>query len=196
MSTPTHKRRQAVDQEIHRAVIHLLATRGFLNLRMLDVANEAGVNKTTLYRRHKTVESIVVAAITSYAEQEIPIPDTGSLLEDFKTLTRAVKALLESQLGRALVQATGSPSLIELRSRYWKGRLHRAASLIERASFRGECGPVPEPEMWIESLVAPIHFRVFQTKGSVSSEFLDAQALRVVEAIQRRYPSDSSLAPT
>lgn len=184
MHAPTHKRGSAVDQEIFQAVIDLLATKGFLNLGIADVAKAAGVNKTTVYRRHKSIESLVFAALSSYAEQEVPLPDTGTLLGDFRALARSVKTLLDSPLGRALIQATADAALAELRQRYWSHRLARAATVIERATQRGECGEVSEPQAWIESLVAPIHFRIYQSQVHVSEEFLDAQATRVAQAIE------------
>lgn len=185
---PRHERRQAVDQKIYRATLELLATRGSMNLRIIDVAKHAGVDKTSVYRRHKSIESIVEAAISGYAAQEIPLPNTGALLEDFKALARSVAALLESAQGKALMQATASAKLAELRQRYWEKRLGLAATLIEHAQQRKECSKVHQPQAWIESLVAPIHFRIFQSQGQASFDFLDAQALRVFQAIIAQHP--------
>lgn len=192
MSAPSHERNQAVDQKIFKATLNLLATRGLMNLRILDVAKEAGVNKTSVYRRHKSIESIVIAAISNFAEHQIPLPDTGTLLEDFKELARSVKNLLQTPLGQALMHATGAAHLVQMRKDYWNARLAHAASLIERAALRGECSAVHHPGTWIESLVAPIHFRVFQTQGNVDHEFLDAQAKRVYRTLIAEHPPERS----
>lgn len=188
-SAPSHERREAVDEKIYAATLELLASQGAVNLRISDVAKQAGVDKTSVYRRHKKIESIILAAVSNFAEKEIPMPNTGSLLDDFKALTRSVCTLLESTQGRALMQATGSAALVELRQSYWKDRLARAAVLIERATQRNECSQVNAPQSWIESLVAPIHFRVFQTQGKANLDFLDAQAQRVFEEMMNRYPA-------
>lgn len=190
MSTSTHERGVAVDEKIFEATLDLLATNGFLNLSIAKIAEKAEVNKTTVYRRHKTIESIVLSAASSLASKKIALPDTGSLLQDFKILARSVKQLLESPLGQALIHATALSSLVELRRAYWSSRLRQAAVIIDNAHQRSECSEVRAPWEWIESLVAPIHFRVFQTQGRVTVAFLNRHALRVYEDLLRAHPPE------
>ena len=57
----------------------LLAEGGYEALRVEDVAARAGVHKTTLYRRWRTREQLVLEAMLERAFEHISVPDTASL---------------------------------------------------------------------------------------------------------------------
>jgi AcrR family transcriptional regulator len=46
------------------------------------VAAEAGVGKTTIYRRYASKEDLVVAAVSSLRDPSRPFPDLGGLRAD------------------------------------------------------------------------------------------------------------------
>ncbi len=183
---PSHRRGQAVDAAIIEATLGVVAEQGTFQIRIDDVAERAGVNKTTIYRRYDSAEELVLAAVLHNAAAGIPMPDTGTLRGDLDALVRMVRAALTDPLGRALMQASGGGPLDELRRRYWAERFELASELIDRAAERGECAPVDDAAARIEALVAPIHFRIIQLAGVADDSLLAATVDRVIEEL----PSD------
>ncbi len=185
MNEPSHRRGKVVDDNILRAVISVIEESGTLLIKVDRVAELAGVNKTTIYRRFPKRDDLVLAAILAQAETVVPIPDVGSLRGDLWEIVVMVRATVASNLGRALLSASAaSPELDELRPAYWQTRFDAAAKVIDRAVERGECAAPQDPGLLIELMVAPIHFRATQVGVDISDEFLAVQVDRLVAALR------------
>ena len=82
------------DRAILEATLELIAERGVHEFRTEDVAARAGVGKGAIYRRYRSKDELVTAAIAALVSEEIVVPDTGSTREDLLALMReAVEAL-------------------------------------------------------------------------------------------------------
>jgi AcrR family transcriptional regulator len=68
---------------------------------MEGIAARAGVGKATLYRRWKSREDVVAAAVADFVA-DIAIPDTGSVEEDLLLLERRAVAVYRGRPGRIL----------------------------------------------------------------------------------------------
>jgi AcrR family transcriptional regulator len=77
-------------EAVHEAVREILADPS-TELTMAAVAERSGVHATTLYRRWRTVESIVLDLAVERVTEESPVPATGDLRAD---LTQYVHQLL------------------------------------------------------------------------------------------------------
>lgn len=186
VAEPTHRRGKVVDDKILAAVIEVIETSGTMTVKVDEVASVAGVNKTTIYRRFPKRDELVLAAVLAQAETVIPIPDTGSLRADLTELAMLVRATVTSPLGRALLSASAeSPELAALRAPYWAMRFSAAAVVFERAVERGECAAPKDPELLIELMVAPIHFRASQIDLAIADDFLDLQVDRLLDVLQK-----------
>jgi len=185
MTEPSHRRGQAVDESILDAVIAVIEESGTLMIKVDRVAELAGVNKTTIYRRFSTRDELVLAAILAQAEMVIPIPDSGALRSDLREIAHMVRTTVTSRLGRALLSASAlSPELDDLRPGYWDIRFAAATQVIDRAVQRGECAQPSDPRLLIELMVAPIHFRASQIGLDISDDFLELQVDRMLGALQ------------
>ena len=85
----SHRRGQVVLDAILDATLELLAERGY-GFTIDDVAEAAGIHKSTIYRRWSTKAALVGSAVERLAAIEVPIPDTGAPLEDLATLALLV----------------------------------------------------------------------------------------------------------
>lgn len=173
-----------VRESILTATFELLAEVGYEHLSIEDVADRAGVHKTTVYRRWPAKADLVLEAALAFSEETIPIPDTGSLLGDLTALGRGVVANLTSDAGArrslSLVAATASSGeLAESMHRFWAVRMDRSAAIVTRAIERGEIAVGTDPNLVVEAVVAPLWIRLLLTGEPIEDGLADRLAALV-----------------
>ncbi len=154
---------------------------GYAALSVENVARRAGVHKTTVYRRWNDRESLIVDAVSEEIGEDIPIPDTGALESDLRSLARAFVRWATSDTGRAVLatllsDAVRIPEIAEANSRMFQDRLRRARPVVERAAERGEIPPGTVPGEVIRMLVAPLYLRLLVTGEPVDEPVADRAA--------------------
>jgi AcrR family transcriptional regulator len=82
---PGRPRSEEANEAILDAVIEMLSVHGIKGLTIEAVAARAGVGKTTIYRRWKTKNELIVAAVARVRPDEPP-PDSGSLAGDLAAM--------------------------------------------------------------------------------------------------------------
>src|SRR6202042_3362953 len=106
-------------------------------------------------------------ALLNFSEQQLPIPDTGSLREDLAAFAAELAAYLATPLGRALLHAMTAagedPALADARTDFWQARYELASVMIERAVARGELPATVDGRLALEVLIAPLNFRALLT---------------------------------
>ena len=145
---PDRPRSPAVDQAILRAAVKLFVERGFDGVTMEQVAETAGVARTTLYRRWSSVEALIAQAIAverGEPESEVPARQLSSSNLVDQLLNDVSHSLSSPDYLRMVARLIGTvPDHPELMSIYWENyllpRRNAICSLIER--FRAE-GLIP-----------------------------------------------------
>ena len=178
-----------VREAILAAVLHELTVNGYAALSMEAVASRAGVNKTTLYRRWRTLDDLLVDALTTWSHDAIPGPDTGSIQTDLLALGRTLADQLNGGIGRqiaAVVLTAGlqSASLREATRRYFDQQAVRAIPLVAQAIDRGELPANTDTNALLTTFRAPLFYRMVTT-GDPIDEDLIAQTTRVTLAAAR-----------
>src|SRR3954465_14571895 len=91
MSTPLNDdrarpggRAARVVEAVHSAALALLDEVGYEQLQLPDVAERAGVNKTTVYRRWPTKVALVADLLSVLMQTNVATPDTGSIQSDLE----------------------------------------------------------------------------------------------------------------
>ena len=186
--TPTHRRGKAVDAAILSATVATIVKAGTTAISIEQVAAEAGVNKTTVYRRWPKVDDLVLAALVDQAATNVPIPSTGDLEADLTELCRLVRDSVSSPLGQALLGAgrSNEPAMTELRQQFWAQRLEAAAAVLDQAAARGACIAPEDPVFVIEQLVGPIHFRVTEQQRPFGDDEIAGMIQRVLRDLQHQ----------
>ena len=143
------ERRRGADLEgaILDAAWEQLAAEGYGRFTIDTVAARARTSKPVLYRRWKSSDELLHAAIRHRgAATDVPDPDTGTLRGDFLALLRRsntlrgdMAALLSSMLGSYYSRTGLSPA--DLRNLFLEGRPSATGRAIERAVARGEIDP-------------------------------------------------------
>ena len=169
-------RRTVLDATVLELVEH-----GFRGLTVEGVATRAGVNKTTLYRRWRNRESLVVDAVEVFAVEQADVPDTGDLDEDLRRWAHSIRRTLSGPVSGALVRAvfggaSDSPVVHELRRRFWLTRSALVVQLVERAVERGQLPAGTDAEEVIKHVGAPLYYRVLVLDEPLTDHAADLAA--------------------
>ena len=182
----TGGRSARVREAVLGAAFDELRVVGFESLSIDEVARRAGVHKTTVYRRWPTKADLVADVALAHADDHVPLPDTGDLVTDLRSLARAVAANLEGTAAttRALVAASlttdeGSAGMHE----FWTNRLAASTAIIERAVARGDVPDDTDAVLAIEMLVGPLWLRFLLTGEPIGHEVADRLASQVARAL-------------
>jgi AcrR family transcriptional regulator len=146
-----------------RSTLEVLGERGFVGLRIEDVAARAGVNKTTVYRRWPSRTDLVIAALTALATPPTAV-ETGRLECDLHATFMTATTLPSTRVGRGVIRALiaerGDPE-VERVVRVVKER-HRAPArtLLEHARRRGDLPRRIDIELLLDVLTGTIHGRL------------------------------------
>lgn len=160
------------------ATLAELADRGYSGLTLDGVAARAAVHKTTVYRRWRSKEALVLDAMLEQASQTVAVPDTGSLRGDLLDLARRSVVIQTSPAGEAVVRAVageapGNPEMAVASRRFWAERLELDQTILRRARDRGEIAPGTELRPVIETLLGALYFRLLVTGQSLDDAYID-----------------------
>lgn len=184
----TRKRRALVRGEpvvrgVLTAALQQLARVGYGPLRIEDVAEQAGVNKTTVYRRWPTKPDLVRATLESIVGEKPKVPDTGSLRKDLIALGAAMSHFARSARGNGITKllvAEGPDSeLFKIAYSIHLKHQHLSRPILERAVARGELTALAAGEVVIEALDAVIGHRCFIERLGINKREIE----RVVDLL-------------
>jgi AcrR family transcriptional regulator len=166
----TGGRSARVRAAVLKATLHAVAEHGADAVSIGEIARQAEVHETSIYRRWRTKEHLLLDALLDYSEAKLPIPDTGTLRGDLVAFATAVTAYLDSPLGRTLAKTMAvadDDALAASRAQFWKSRLDLASAMIARAKDRGEVPADLDAAAALELVIAPLHFRALLTRQPV-----------------------------
>ena len=194
--TKGRPRAQRADRAIVRATLELMAAQGVSDLRMDDVAQRARVGKATIYRRHRSKDELVAAAIAALV-REIGVPDSGSTRDDLLALMQGAvdvySGSVEAGVMPALVDAMSrNPELARfVREGFLEERRAALRAVLERGVERGDLRRDLDRELALDVLGGPLFYRLLITGGPIDEGLADG----VVELILRGFAPDAPLNP-
>ncbi len=163
------------------ATLGELTESGYTALTIEKVARRAGVHKTTVYRRWKDRESLVVDAVTELAGIRVPFPDSGDISADLHALALSLVRYLASPAGRAVTAVTLTdagriPEVTDARRRFFESRYRLAEPVIRAAIARGELPAGTDPAEVVRAVIAPIYLRILVTAEPINERTADTAA--------------------
>jgi len=166
-----------VTERVHKAITELIVEGGFEACTFSAVADRAGIERSTLYRRFPDRWDAIIETWMERARQDA-VPDLGaSFAEDLMSVLRKLVEILESALGPALLRIA-----VELRARddkefsrtYFDRRMEQLAPMFDAAIARGELPAEVDREALFTFAAGPIYFRMFIAARRVDDDFLHA----------------------
>lgn len=161
-----------------------LAEVGFERLSIPEVAELAGVNKTSIYRRWPGKAELVRDALGAAMSHADEPPDTGELRGDLVGLARLVAEFAQSPVGTAIVRILlaegGNPEVRALaNAAYREAGRHGPRAVLARAVERGELTDDVDPSLVLFTIAGAIVHRVFIEQAKATEGFLE----RVVDLV-------------
>jgi len=164
-----------------------LAEKGYPGLSVENVAERAGVHKTTVYRRWATVDALVADALDSSRDTEWSAPDTGSVEGDLIAVADEVATTFADPVRRAVPEAVVAAALHSDRARqakrdFYAARHAQAAVVVTRAVQRGELPADTDAVELVRLACAPLYYRVFITGEPVDRAAAERSARAALAA--------------
>lgn len=171
-----------VTARVHRAITELIVEGGLEACTFSAVAERAGVERSTLYRRFPDRWDAIIETWMERARMDV-MPDLGaSFAEDMASVLRKLVEILESPLGPALLKVAA-----ELRARddkdysraYFDARMTQLAPMFDAAIGRGEIPADIDREALFTAAAGPIYFRMFIASRRIDDDFIHTMVSNV-----------------
>jgi AcrR family transcriptional regulator len=193
--TPRARRRgrprsQAADLAILRAALKAFIESGVDGASIEQIADDAGVARTTLYRRWSSKEALNAKAIASArGEAELWAAERARFVKSPKPLIEALADVVtRSEYRRLAARLVGSiPSCPELMETYWNNHLlpRRSAMLkvIEAARDAGIVRPDSDPEILLDVVSGAIIHHLLVRPGKRTRSEMYEYLFRVLREL-------------
>jgi AcrR family transcriptional regulator len=175
------------DRAILEAAAELLAGQGYRAMSIEAIAAEARVSKTTIYRRWRSKEELVIELLSQIAAEIMPVPDLGDTRSELvQLIAHTIERLTETPTG-GMIQGLVSelprnPTLRGLFAERLVGlRRAEVRKVLKRGIARGDLRADANVAIAHELLLGPVYYRLL-----LSSERLDSRfAGRIADAFLR-----------
>jgi len=179
-----------IQSAVHEAVKRLGAVTDREELTVPQIAAEAGVTPSTIYRRWGDLGSLLadvaVARLRPIADPE----DTGATASDLRAFIEQFMEEMSSPVGRALIRDVFSPSGETYPGRCASFTCDHLTTIAERAKARGET-PFDVDEV-VDHVVSPIVYHILFGDREPTLDYCHALLDRLQSppsAAARRAPS-------
>lgn len=149
---------------VRSAVEDLVRERGSERVTVPMIAERAGVNPTSIYRRWGDLATLINDIATYRLDPARPLPNSGDLRQDLTDWAREIVAHYSKPTNAALLRS-GAAAAGDSESDCLRNRRSEAAKFVAR----GDAAGLTVDDM-IDHLVAPIIYRVIFLPWTLSDE--------------------------
>ena len=148
-----------VQESVHRAVRELSARLGREGLTVPQIATQAGVTPSTIYRRWGDLQTLLADVALERMQPEAAPADTGTLRTDLEAWAQQYLEEMSSTPGRAMLRDVLAASDGQRSACQCSGiTLGQLQAVVDRAAARGEAPPAALH--LLDRIVSPIVYRV------------------------------------
>jgi AcrR family transcriptional regulator len=174
-----------IDDRVLRAARAIELEVGYDATTVEAIAGQAGVTKTTIYRRWPNKGVLLYEARFGPVDQHPGVPDTGDLRADLLAVLRDNASALRSDAVRGLVAALSSEALTDervaeaLRTRFFGPRADAITQRVETAVARREVRATIDASMVPALLTGPLQYLWVVRDSALDDDDL----ARIVDAV-------------
>ena len=178
-SRPGRKRSEQSRLAILAATLELVAEAGYGALTIEGIAARSGVGKQTIYRWWPSKADVLLDALATKADLQIPLPDTGSFRADLArflagTFELGGKSPVADTLRALMAQAQIDPDFGKrFREDFLFRRRDALGELVARAHERGELPAGLQPGTVIDVVFGTLWYRLLATREPVDGRLAD-----------------------
>lgn len=170
-------RNHEAEASILAASYDLLLETGFGAVTVEKIAERAKVSKATIYKWWPNKAAVVMDGYLTAASARLPVPDTGSVMDDITIHATNLSIFLRSREGIIITELIGEGQtdvgLAEAyRTRFFAPRRQEARQLLERGVTRGELKENLDIASTIDLLYGPIFYRLLITGDTLDEAFV------------------------
>lgn len=168
------------------AAFEELGAEAFSALTLDRLAQRSGVHVSTIRRRWRTVEGVVVDLLAQHSET-LPTPDSGDFRRDLHELARAIADFSGALRNRNVIQgllaaAAQDPRVEEIVRAAFVARTEQVTVIVRNAIVRGELPPDTDGREVIAALGAPFYYRLLILRAPVDAHLAHLSAEAVYHA--------------
>lgn len=187
------KRGRPRNVETHKSILsasyELLLETGFKAVTVDKIADRAKVSKATIYKWWPNKAAVVMDGFLSATAAKLPVPDTGSALNDILIHATSLARFLTSREGIIITELVGegqfdSKLAKEYRTRYFQPRRLQAKHLLEKGIQRGELKETLDIELSIDLIYGPIFYRLLVTGDKLDDSYVHHLVMNAFEGIR------------
>lgn len=184
-------RNAETENAILAASYDLLLENGFGAVTVEKIAERAKVSKATIYKWWPNKAAVVMDSFLSAAMSRLPVPDTGSVIDDIVIQVTNLARFLTSREGNVIngLIAEGQFDLKlaeEYRSRYFNPRRLDSRRILERGVQRGELKKDLDIELSIDLIYGPLFYRLLVTGEKLDEPFIKVLINYAFEGIKSK----------
>jgi len=181
-------RNDQIRQLILKTALDLAFKVGFRALTVETIAAKTGVGKTTIYRRWPNKGAVVMDAFLSIVGPKTTFPSTDRAIHSIQLQMKAQVKAFRSKYGKMVRSLVGdgqfdSDVLDSYRQRWILPRRQLARTTIELAIKQGDLRSDLDVDTVIDTLYAPIYYRLIFETGPIS----DAYAKDLYQSVIKGY---------
>lgn len=186
------RRSQRAHTAILEAAAELLGEIGFSKMTIEGIAARARVGKQTIYRWWPSKSAVLLDVFTTYTGSEAgePLPDTGDVETDLKTVFRAIvdefnTPSLDRTARAFTAEIQHDPQLArEITDRLLLPNLEAFKQRLRAAQEAGQVSPDADLDMAVELLNGPLHYRWLMRLAPLTHAYADGLVDTALRALR------------
>jgi AcrR family transcriptional regulator len=158
-----------IQSAVHEAVRRLSAETDRCDLTVPQIAIEAGVTPSTIYRRWGDLPALLADVAVEKLRPMSDPEDTGAVATDLRAFIEQYAEEMSSPVGQALMRDVLSPSGESFPAQCCTFTREHLATIVNRAKARGEM-PFDIEEV-IDHVVAPIVYHILFDDREMTADY-------------------------
>jgi AcrR family transcriptional regulator len=173
-----------IQSEVHAAVRRLSAAANRAELTVPQIATEAGVTPSTIYRRWGDLPALLADVAVQRLRPIADPEDTGAVMSDLRAFIEQYMEEMSSPVGRALIRDVFSPPGETYPIQCCNFTRDHLATIAARATARGET-PFDIDEV-IDHVVAPIIYHILYGDRDLTPAYCHSLLARI-QSLPRKH---------
>ncbi|MFS0841058.1 TetR/AcrR family transcriptional regulator [Paenibacillus sp. 1P03SA] len=176
-------------KSILSASYELLLESGFQAVTVDKIAERAQVSKATIYKWWPNKAAVVMDGFLYAATARLPVPDTGSAMNDIVIHATNLTRFLTSREGKIITELLGEgqfdAGLAEAyRTRFFRPRRLEARGLLEKGIQLGVLKKELDIDICIDLIYGPIFYRLLVTGDTLDEPYVQHLVLTALDGIR------------